>query len=402
MSVSQHPIALRLEGYVGGATKLLATVMALPLIDGIFAALVLAGALSTPVGILETGLLIFGGSATMAVILAEMEGTRRQQMASVLLIGALIIPVAAIQAAIAPTLASLLNLDIFQRFAGLVILAIAAKTASSKVGEILPAPGVIIVLGLVASFEPSGATVKFTSDPMVVARGAAAAAVGVSFALGVAIASPQLRGRVNIDRFRFGSAVALGVLALPILGLLQTDAPIALAVLAVTGLFAYDPEADPEAVAAYASGDSDDDSPEDRLDVDAVDDEDAGDEDASDDHSVVDRVTDVATGESGNTDGYPAAEGGAGPLAPDAVPATVGVADGSGARASQLDGVPAAEVGDRTAADSDDVDDTGPAASGDVASDTDADVDVDVDNGADLVDSAGEDADDEDERAPWL
>ncbi|MFB6235481.1 MAG: DUF5794 domain-containing protein [Halopenitus sp.] len=398
MSVSQHPIALRLEGYVGGATKLLATVMALPLIDGIFAALVLAGALSTPVGILETGLLIFGGSATMAVILAEMEGTRRQQMASVLLIGALIIPVAAIQAAIAPTLASLLNLDIFQRFAGLVILAIAAKTASSKVGEILPAPGVIIVLGLVASFQPSGATIQFTSDPMVVARGAAAAAVGVAFALGVAIASPQLRGRVNIDRFRFGSAVALGVLALPILGLLQTDAPIALAVLAVTGLFAYDPEADPEAVAAYASGDSDDDSPDNRIDVDAVDDEDA----AGDENSVVDRVTDVATGEPGNTDGYPAAEGGAGPLAPDAVPATVGVADGSGVGVSQLDGVPAAEVGDRGAADSDDVDGAGPAPSDDVASDADAAADTNVDNGADHVDSAGEDADDEDERAPWL
>ena len=383
MSVSQHPIALRLEGYVGGATKLLATVMALPLIDGIFAALVLAGALSTPVGILETGLLIFGGSATMAVILAEMEGTRRQQMASVLLIGALIIPVAAIQAAVAPTLASLLDLDIFQRFAGLVILAIAAKTASSKVGEILPAPGVIIVLGLVASFEPSGATVEFTSDPMVVARGAAAAAVGISFALGVAIASPQLRGRVNIDRFRFGSAVALGVLALPILGLLQTDAPIALAVLTVTGLFAYDPDADPEAVAAYANRDSNDDSPEDRLDVDAVDDEDsAGRED-----SVVDRVTDVATGAPGNTDGYPAAEDGAGPLAPDAVPSTVGVADGSGANVSQLDGVPAAEVDDRTAG-----------GSNAVASDTDADVDTD----AGLADGASEDADDEDERAPWL
>jgi len=398
MSVSQHPIALRLEGYVGGATKLLATVMALPLIDGIFAALVLAGALSTPVGILETGLLIFGGSATMAVILAEMEGTRRQQMASVLLIGALIVPVAAIQAAIAPTLSSLLNLDIFQRFAGLVILAIAAKTASSKVGEILPTPGVIIVLGLVASFEPSGATVQFTSDPMVVARGAAAAAVGVAFALGVAIASPQLRGRVNIDRFRFGSAVALGVLALPILGLLQTDAPIALAVLAVTGLFAYDPEADPEAVAAYASGDSDDDSPDNRLDVDALDDGDS----AGDENSVVDRLTDVATGETGNTDGYPAAEGGAGPLTPDAVPSAVGVADGSGARVSQLDGVPAAEVGDRSAGDSDGVDGASPAASGDVASDADADVAADVDDAADLVDSAAENADDEDERAPWL
>ncbi|MFC6614537.1 DUF5794 domain-containing protein [Halopenitus salinus] len=241
MSVSRHPVALRLEERVGGATRLLATVMALPLIDGIFPALVLAGALSTFVGVVETGLLIFGGSATMAVILAEMDGTRREQVRSVLAIGALVVPVAALQAAIAPTIAGLLDLAVFQRFAGLVILTVAAKTASSKVGDVLPNPSVIIALGLVASVSPAGAEVAFSSDPEVVVRGAAAAAVGVAFALAVALAAPRLRGQVDIDRFRFGSAVALGVLALPILGLLETDAPIALAVLVVTALFAYDP-----------------------------------------------------------------------------------------------------------------------------------------------------------------
>ena len=74
MSVSKHPVALQLEQRVGGATKLLATVMALPLVDGIFAALVVAGVLASPVGVIETGILIFGGSATIAVILAEMDG----------------------------------------------------------------------------------------------------------------------------------------------------------------------------------------------------------------------------------------------------------------------------------------------------------------------------------------
>ncbi|WP_058364961.1 DUF5794 domain-containing protein [Haloparvum sedimenti] len=262
MSVSQHPIALRLERQVGGATKLLATVMALPLVDGIFPALVLAGVLDSAFGILETGLLIFGGSATVAVILAEMDGTRRQQATSVLLIGALIVPVAGIQAALAPTIEGLLNMAVFERFAGLVILTIAAKTASSKVGESLPSPAVIISLGLVASFQPAGAELALLNDPETVLRGAAAAGVGVAFALGVATLSPQLRGRVDIDRFRFGSAVALGVLALPILlgpfGVMQTDAPVALAVLAVTGLFAYDPESE------GIGSERDDDSPDDR------------------------------------------------------------------------------------------------------------------------------------------
>ncbi|MFB6127001.1 MAG: DUF5794 domain-containing protein [Halolamina sp.] len=259
MSVSQHPIAVRLERQVGGATKLLATVMALPLVDGIFPALVVAGALSTPVGVVETGLLIFGGSATVAVILAEMDGDRRDQVRSVLVLGAVLIPVAVVEAALAQTLDSLLAFETFRRFAGLVILAVAAKTASAEVGEYLPRPGAIVLLGLVASIQPDGARMVVTPDLAVLARAGAAAGVGVAFALGVAVFGPHLRGRVNLDLFRFGSAVALGTLGLKVLGLLPTGgAPVALGVLAVTALFSYDSDVADE---GDADLDSDDDAP---------------------------------------------------------------------------------------------------------------------------------------------
>jgi hypothetical protein len=224
--------------------------MALPLIDGIFVALILAGTLDTAVGMLETGLLIFGGSATLAVILAEMDGSPREMVTSILLIGAVVVPLAALEAVFALTIESVLNMVIFERFAGLVILAIAAKTASSKIGELLPSPGIIIALGLIASLQPSGLVVDLLIDPELIARAAATAAIGVGFALLVALTAPQLRGNVDIDRFRFGSSVALGVLALPILGLLETDAPIALAVLIVAALFAYNPDADPASASA--------------------------------------------------------------------------------------------------------------------------------------------------------
>ncbi|WP_255196099.1 DUF5794 domain-containing protein [Halorarius litoreus] len=243
MSTSRHPIALRLERSVGEGTKLLATVMALPLVDGIFPALILAGAVGSVLGILEVGLLVFGGSATLAVVLADMEGTRREQVVTILLVGIPLMALAALEAAIAPTIAEMLNMPVFERFAALVILAIAAKTASATVGEYLPSPGVIVGLGLIASFDPSGLAFgdPFVADPMLVARGVAAAGVGVGFALSVALLGPWLRGNVDIDRFRFGSAVALGVLPLSILGIIQTNVPIALAVLAITSLLALDP-----------------------------------------------------------------------------------------------------------------------------------------------------------------
>ncbi|WP_416839958.1 DUF5794 domain-containing protein [Haloferax sp. DFSO52] len=221
--------------------------MGLPLIDGIFPALIIAGALTTAAGdpsitgILQTGLLIFGGSATVAVILAEMDGTRREQLTSILLLGALLIPVAVFEAALAETIETLLNFEVFHRFAGLVILAIAAKTASSKVGEYLPSPSVIIGLGLVASFNPSGFELIVNPDTTRLLSAGAAAGTGVAFAGSVALFAPRLRGSVDIDLFRFGSSVALGMLALDVLGLMPTKAPVALGVLGVTALFAFDP-----------------------------------------------------------------------------------------------------------------------------------------------------------------
>jgi hypothetical protein len=241
MSSSEHPIAHSLERQVGGATKLLAIVMCLPLVDGLFPALVLAGALDSVTGILEVGLLVFGGSAMVAVILAEMDDTPRQQARIVLAVGSLVITLAVVEAALAPTLAGLLNLAVFERFAGVVILAVAASTASARIGEYLPRPAIIIGLGLVASVDPAGASLVVDARPELMVRAAAAAGVGVAFALVVALVSPWLRNAVDLDRFRFGSAVALGVLAFSIYGLVPANAPLALAVLVVTAIFAFDP-----------------------------------------------------------------------------------------------------------------------------------------------------------------
>ncbi len=243
MSSSRHPIALSVERRVGTATKLLAVVMCLPLVDGIFPALVLAGALDTAAGVVEVGLLVFGGSATVAVVLAEMDGTARERLRTVLAVGALVIAAAVVEAALAPTIAAALNLAVFERFAAVVILAVAAKTASARVGEYLPRPAVVVGLGLVASVDPAGARLVVDVDPALLGRAFAAATVGVGFAAAVALASPWLRTAVDLDRFRFGSAVALAVLALSILpvGAVPAEAPIALAVLAVTALLAFDP-----------------------------------------------------------------------------------------------------------------------------------------------------------------
>ncbi|MFC7133939.1 MULTISPECIES: DUF5794 domain-containing protein [Salinibaculum] len=241
MSSSRHPIALSIERKVGDATKLLAIVMCLPLVDGLFPALVLAGALDSITGIVQVGLLVFGGSATVAVIIAEMDDSPRSQARIVLGVGAVVTSVAVVEAALAPTIAGVLNLVIFERFAGLVILAVAARTASARIGEYLPRPAVIVALGFVASVDPAGAALVVDARPELMLRAAAAAGIGVTFALVVALVSPWLRNAVHLDRFRFGSAVALGVLPLSVFGVIPANAPLALAVLVMTAVFAFEP-----------------------------------------------------------------------------------------------------------------------------------------------------------------
>jgi hypothetical protein len=255
MSSSRHPVALSIERRVSSSTRLLAVVMCLPLVDGVFVAVVLGGALETVAGILEVGLLVFAGSATIAVILAEMDATPREQARIVLGVGAVVIAGAAVQATLAPTVESLLNMAVFERFAALTVLGVAASTASARLDEYLPGPPVILALGLVASVEPAGASVALQTDPVLVARAVAAASVGVLAALAVAVTSPWLRAAVEIDRFRFGSAVALGVLALSLGGLIPSSAPVALAVLLVTGLLALDPGSKHRSSAGPGEGD---------------------------------------------------------------------------------------------------------------------------------------------------
>jgi hypothetical protein len=85
-----------------------------------------------------------------------------------------------------------------------------------------------------------------------------AAAVGVGFAAAVALAAPWLRTAVDVDRFRFGSAIALAVLPLGLFGLVPGDGPLALAVLGIAAVLAFDPSDLRDAARAYERHDGPD------------------------------------------------------------------------------------------------------------------------------------------------
>lgn len=220
MSVVDRPALQGLQARLRGPPGVLATVMGLPLVDGVFPALVLSGALASVGGILEVGILVFGGSATVVVVLLDLEGSPRGRARTVALVGSGVVALAALEAAFAPTVASLFDTVVVERVAALAIALIAGRTASDSLARWLPHPGLVVGVGLVVSVDPSGVSVGVTAGGPFLA-GIAAATVGVAFALGVALAGPQIRRHVDIGRFRLGSAVALGLLAASVAGLVQ-------------------------------------------------------------------------------------------------------------------------------------------------------------------------------------
>ncbi|MFB6138458.1 MAG: DUF5794 domain-containing protein [Halobacteriaceae archaeon] len=242
-----------------GTSHSLLFVMGLPLLDGVFPTLVVAGALGSVVGVVQVGLLVFGGAATAALLLSSTAG-RRHDTRRVLRVAAVVVPVAAVEAAFAPPLTVLLDASTFRPFAGLVLLAVAARVASAHVTRYLPAPGLFVLVGVVVSFNP--APVTLSPDVDAALRGVAAALVGVTFALAVVAGADRLRRLLDTGRFRFGSAVALGTMGASVAGLVPTDSPLPLVALVLAALLSIDPLGERPTAAGTAGGDPDETSTE--------------------------------------------------------------------------------------------------------------------------------------------
>lgn len=205
----------------------LGLVVGLPLVDGVFVTLVLAGILASPTGVVMTGLVIFGGSAAIAVVLADLVEDPERHLKGVLLLAAVVIPVAGIQAAIAPSVASNIETALLKRFAVLVLLVIAIELASERRPRWLPRPIVIVVLGLVASLQPAPST-QITIDLWLLVSGSLAAGMGMIVIVTLMLLGPRIHRRVAVSWLRYGGAGSLAILAVAIVSPLPEIAALAI------------------------------------------------------------------------------------------------------------------------------------------------------------------------------
>lgn len=233
------------------ATRALLLAMGLPLVDGVFPALVLGGALDSIPGLLVVGGTIFGGPWMLTITFEEMAGDdRRTRILRVLKVAAIVVPAAGLEAVAAPTLASLLDMSVFHVFSALIILTVGASIANDVLAAKLVAPKYLLAAGAVASVTarlvaPAPIEPTVIVNPLVIAQAMGAATIATTVALTGAALGPRVDDHLDDDAFRTGAGIALALVPLSIAGVLPSLSSLAVFALAVA--FAVcDPDDDPD------------------------------------------------------------------------------------------------------------------------------------------------------------
>lgn len=192
-------------------TRRLILILCLPLIDGVFATLLVSGAVATFSDVVMIALTIFTGAGALAVLYSTSETVKEAKnkvlkSAPVLIIGALIVSL------IAPVFEQLFHIHMMQTVAGLALLSIALQMLEVSKASNFPVPA-IIVTGAVLSLRKPQAFV-FSID--YIAPGLLTAIISV---LTLYLAANLDSSMLDLDYVRKGGAVVLMLIAFSQFGL---------------------------------------------------------------------------------------------------------------------------------------------------------------------------------------
>lgn len=185
-------------------------ILCLPLVDGVFATLLVTGAVETFSDVVAVALTIFTGAGALAVLYSCSE-TRKEatrtvlQTAPYLVIGAVLISL------VAPIYEQLFFIERLRYAAGLALFAIAVKMGGVEVGEWLSVPA-ILMTGMVLSVRNPG-SVALSLEYVAPATGTALVALSA-----LLIASRLDTSSLDLNYIRKGGALVLTSIALSMYG----------------------------------------------------------------------------------------------------------------------------------------------------------------------------------------
>lgn len=133
------------------ASRSLLLVLALPFFDGVFATLLVTGAVETFSQMINVAFTIFSGAGALAVLYSESHSREHARNMVKSVVPALIIGAVAV-AMVAPVFEQLFNINSLRIAAGLAVLAISGQLAGIEKADFLSVPA-IMVTGLLISIR---------------------------------------------------------------------------------------------------------------------------------------------------------------------------------------------------------------------------------------------------------
>jgi len=189
-------------------TKQLIYILCLPLVDGVFASLLVSGAITTFSELIATSLTVFSGAGALAVLYSNSK-TAEEAKKMVLKAAPFLIGGALLVGLVAPIYAEIFDLGLLRYATGLTLFAIAVQIADLPYSELLP-PQAVIFTGMVLSLQsPSALKLGYSYLPE--------AMLTVSVSL-VALYAASYLSKMDMDMryIRAGGASALTILGLSI------------------------------------------------------------------------------------------------------------------------------------------------------------------------------------------
>ena len=189
-------------------TKQLIYILCLPLVDGVFASLLVSGAITTFSELIATSLTVFSGAGALAVLYSNSK-TAEEAKKMVLKAAPFLIGGALLVGLVAPIYAEIFDLGLLRYATGLTLFAIAVQIADLPYSELLP-PQAVIFTGMVLSLQsPSALKLGYSYLPE--------AMLTVSISL-VALYAASYLSKMDMDMryIRAGGASALTILGLSI------------------------------------------------------------------------------------------------------------------------------------------------------------------------------------------
>ena len=226
-----------------GGARALAVVMLLPF-AGIYPSMVATGALSSLSSAVALGVVVFGGPAAVAIVLAELDTTKTRGLQLVCLIGAVQLPAAAISAAIATASRAAIWVDGFAALTMIVLFVIAFEIVNTSTPQWVPSlqtVGYVLVCllfldvivsvarGEVTLLRPGNGLVAWvwtvaTTERVLIFRSVVAAVAGLSLVAATVVSRSLLLDHIIVQRFKIGCAIVLCLIGLEVAGIV-TNAP---------------------------------------------------------------------------------------------------------------------------------------------------------------------------------